>query len=155
MTPHPEGGFFKEVYRSKGIISKKNLPTEFSGDRNFGTSIYYLLTSDTFSAFHRINQDETWHFYEGSTIRIHEIDESGKYSFQDLGLDFSKGQVPQYTVFGKKWFAAKVSEPNSFTLVGCSVYPGFDFEDFELADKKDLVKNFPSHADIIKSLTRD
>ena len=78
LTKHPEGGYFKETYRSKGTIEKDNLPMTYQGKRNFCTSIYFLLKSNEFSAFHKINQDESWHFYEGSSITIHQISSSGE-----------------------------------------------------------------------------
>jgi hypothetical protein len=80
LKPHPEGGYFKEVYRSKGFINKTSLPSEFSGKRNYSKSIYFMLTSDNFSAFHKINQDEIWHFYKGSPIKLNVISDEGNYS---------------------------------------------------------------------------
>lgn len=154
LESHPEGGFFKETYRSKGVISKPSLPDNFSGNRNYSTGIYFLLTSDTFSAFHKINQDEMWHYYEGSPITIHMIDTEGVYHAQKLGLNIEEGEQPQYTVPAGVWFAANVNETNSYTLVGCTVSPGFDFADFELADPGKLVLSFPKHEQLIRRFTR-
>ncbi len=153
MSPHPEGGFYKEVYRSEGIIPKDSLQG-FSGDRNFCTSIYFLLTSDNFSAFHRIKQDEVWHFYKGSPLYVHVIDPQGKYTRHEIGLDLENGQEPQLTVPKGCWFASSVKNENDFCFVGCTVAPGFDFQDFELADRNSLIENYPQHTSIIKSLTR-
>ena len=108
LEKHPEGGYFKEVYRSDGKITSDNLGKEFTGDRNYCTSIYFLLTSDEFSAFHKINQDEIWHFYQGSTIRLHTISPEGKYNTILIGNDFKNGEVPQYTVPANYYFAAEV-----------------------------------------------
>ncbi|GAB5408161.1 MAG: hypothetical protein BalsKO_05260 [Balneolaceae bacterium] len=94
LKEHVEGGFYKETYRSNGIIKKGSTPEEFNGDRNYSTGIFFLLTSDTFSAFHRIKQDEMWHFYEGSPLTIHMIDGNGVYTFQRLGLDLEGGELP-------------------------------------------------------------
>ena len=154
LTKHPEGGYFKETYRSKGTIEKDNLPITYQGKRNFCTSIYFLLKSNEFSAFHKINQDETWHFYEGSTITIHQISPSGEYSKTTIGNDILNNQFPQYTVNGDYWFGATVDENDSYSLVGCTVAPGFDFEDFELAERSNLQKKFPKHKNIIEELTR-
>ncbi len=154
LAQHVEGGFYKETYRSEGTISEGSLSEEFEGPRNYSTGIYFLLTSDTFSAFHRIKQDEMWHFYEGAPLTIHIIDDQGNYSFHRLGLELGDQQSPQFTVPRGYWFAAEIEDPNSYTLVGCTVSPGFDFSDFELADRKALIESFPHHEHIIHRLTR-
>ncbi|MGY6647319.1 cupin domain-containing protein [Wenyingzhuangia sp. IMCC45574] len=154
LLPHPEGGYFKETYRSTQSIPKASLSKEFSGDRNHSTAIYFLLTSDTFSAFHKINQDEFWHFYKGTTIKLHMISPEGEYSSVLIGNNFNNGEVPQFVVPAQYWFAADVIESNSYALVGCTVAPGFDFDDFVLADRKELSNLFPSHSEIITRLTR-
>lgn len=154
LLPHPEGGFYKETYRSSQLISKEALHG-FSGDRNFCTSIYFLLTSANFSAFHRIKQDEIWHFYKGSPLLVHVIDQQGNYTCHEVGMDLVKGQCPQLTVPAGCWFASSVKEPDSYSFVGCTVAPGFDFEDFELARRSDLIAEFPQHAIIINELTRE
>jgi predicted cupin superfamily sugar epimerase len=153
LQPHPEGGFYKEVYRSEGIIPQSGL-LGFTGDRNFCTSIYFLLTSDNFSAFHRIKQDEIWHFYKGSPLYVHVIDKEGNYTRNTVGLDMEKGEVPQLVVPAGCWFASSVKFENDFSFVGCTVAPGFDFEDFELAEKVALTNEYPTHANIISQLTR-
>jgi predicted cupin superfamily sugar epimerase len=154
LVPHPEGGFYKEAYRSEGIISSKSLNGQFSGDRNYCTSIYFLLTSDNFSAFHRIKQDEIWHFYEGSPLFVHVIDEYGTYQKYELGADYKNGQVRQLVVPANLWFASSVKDEKSHSFVGCTVAPGFDFEDFEMADRNELIEEFPSFKNEITSLTR-
>jgi predicted cupin superfamily sugar epimerase len=154
LQPHPEGGYFKETYRSIGVIEQGSLGQNFNGDRNYATCIYFLLTSDTFSAFHRIQQDEIWHFYQGSAIHLHTISESGEHQEFLIGKDFSAGQRPQLIVPGNHWFAAAVIEKNAYALVGCTVSPGFDFGDFELADRKEMVQAFPQHKKLIMRFTR-
>lgn len=154
LTEHPEGGFYKETYRSEGTIPQGELGKYFSGDRNYSTGIYFLLTSGNFSAFHRIKQDEMWHFYEGDPLIIHMIDEKGSYSSQVIGLDLSNGQVPQFVVPKDVWFASEVLDKGTYSLVGCTVSPGFDFEDFELADRETLSNKFPDHKNIIERMTR-
>ena len=153
MLPHPEGGYYKEEYRSVGIIPNTSLP-QFSGDRNFCTSIYFLLTSDNFSGFHRIKQDEIWHFYSGSPLAVHVIDLEGKYTKHIIGMDLDKGYLPQLTVPANCWFASSVVNENDYSFVGCTVAPGFDFDDFELAKRNELIAEFPYHEAIIKTLTR-
>ena len=154
LLPHPEGGFYKETYRSNGIINKNALPDYFSGSRNYSTAIYFLLTSDNFSAFHRIKQDEIWHFYQGSPLYVHVIDKHGNYTRYAVGLNIEAGQVPQLVVPAGCWFASSVKEENSYSFVGCTVAPGFDFADFELANYEELASKYPKHRDIIKELTR-
>lgn len=154
LIPHPEGGYFKETYRSKGVIKGNALGGEFDGDRNFSTGIYYLLTSNDFSAFHRINQDEMWHFYDGSPLIIHMIAEDGHYSKVEVGNDIVNGQQLQYVVPAGVWFAAKVKEAGSYSLVGCTVAPGFDFKDFDLAKRDELINIYPDYKDIITTFTR-
>lgn len=153
LLPHPEGGFYRESYRASGEINTNSLDSDYSGARNYATAIYYLLTSNTFSAFHRIKQDETWHFYKGSPIRIHIIDQEGAYSSVDLGNDFNANQIPQFTVAGGVWFGATIIEDDSYSLVGCTVSPGFDFRDFELAIQTELIQQHPQHKNIISHLT--
>ncbi|TXD52069.1 MULTISPECIES: cupin domain-containing protein [unclassified Polaribacter] len=153
LTKHPEGGYYKEKYRSKGEILAKNLSDDFEGNRNYCTSIYFLLTSDKFSAFHKISQDEIWHFYTGTTLKLHMISLDGTYSFVMIGNDFVKGEIPQFTVPAHHYFAAEVTEKNSFSFTGCTVSPGFDFRDFVLPTCAELSKEFPEHSEIIAQLT--
>lgn len=154
LQPHPEGGYFKEVYRSSGFINEENLGEDFSERRNYATSIYFLLTSETFSAFHRIKQDEIWHFYKGSPIKLHVISDDGIYSNTIIGNDIEKEQNPQFVVKAKDWFAAEVIDKNAYSLVGCTVAPGFDFNDFELPEREILISKFPEHKNIITAFTR-
>jgi predicted cupin superfamily sugar epimerase len=154
LEPHPEGGFFRETYRSKEEIPGEHLGGHFSGSRNFSTCIYFLLTSDNFSAFHRINQDEIWHMYYGAPVRLHMISSKGQYSHHLIGADIADGQTPQFVVEGGNWFAAEVEMKDSYALMGCTVSPGFHYDDFELASKKELISMFPEHGKVINRLTR-
>ncbi len=154
LTEHPEGGFYKETYRSAGSIPQDVLGDIFTGERNYSTGIYFLLTTGNFSAFHRIRQDEMWHFYEGDPLIIHMIDQAGKYSTQEIGLNLHRNQLPQFVVPKNIWFASEVLENGTYSLVGCTVSPGFDFEDFELAKRDQFINNFPQHEEIIQRLTR-
>lgn len=154
LEPHPEGGFFKETYRSNEIIPKEALPERFSGDRSFSTSIYYLLDKDTFSAFHRIKQDEIWHYYDGTSLTIHIIDQGGSYFLRKLGKKMDEGETPQVVVPAGCFFAAEINDKESFSLTGCTVAPGFDFDDFEMPNRKELIARFPRHEEVIIRFTK-
>ena len=154
MKPHPEGGFFKETYRSNGVIPKEALSDGFDEQRNYCTAIYFLLTADIFSAFHRIKQDEIWHFYEGNAIDIHVIDTQGVYTKHTVGMNIDDGEFPQLVVPAGAWFASGLSKQNGYALVGCTVAPGFDFADFELAERTQLIRQYSQYEDVITRFTR-
>ncbi|MBT8263299.1 MAG: cupin domain-containing protein [Bacteroidia bacterium] len=155
LQPHPEGGYYRETYRSEGTIPVSVLGEPYSGDRNIATGIYFLITSGDFSAFHKIHQDEMWHYYKGAAMNLHLIAPDGKYTLKKIGNDLTTGEVPQHTVPGGYWFASEVSEENSFSLMGCTVAPGFDFKDFEMPSGSKLIGLFPQHKNIIDQLTRN
>ncbi len=155
LKPHPEGGFFRETYRSIGKIRPDSLDLIYTGERNHSTCIYFLLTSASFSALHRIHQDEIWHFYDGSPIHLHTLSPEGYYTKTVIGRDIDKGELPQVVVPGGTWFGATVVNEEEYSLVGCTVAPGFDFRDFEPGERTDLAGKFPEHQEIIKRLTRD
>lgn len=148
LEAHPEGGYFREIYRASETIGADGLPDRFLGDRSFSTSIYFLLTENIFSALHRIQSDELWFFHVGSSLSVHMIDPDGDYTCFNIGPD---GPF-QVVVPAGCWFGATVDE--GFALVSCAVAPGFDFDDFELAKRDGLVKIFPQHKDLIERLTR-
>jgi predicted cupin superfamily sugar epimerase len=148
LHKHPEGGFYKEIYRSETIAKFDG----FDGNRNLATGIYYLLEENDFSAFHRIKSDETWHFYDGETLELIEIDEEGELILTLIGNDIRNGDIPQYTVKAGNWFAAR--SRGEFSFVGCTVYPGFDFKDFEMAERTKLMNQFPDYHDVISLFTR-
>ncbi len=154
LLSHPEGGFFREVYRSGETIDGDALPERYSGDRNFSTSIYYLLRGEDFSAFHKLKSDEIWHFYYGSPLIVHIFDSDGKYSKLFLGNDFTKEETPQIVIPRGSVFAAEVSDKTSFALIGCTVAPGFDFADFELCEREKLFELFGEYRSLINGLTR-
>ena len=153
LKAHPEGGFFKETYRCNESVKKENLPSRFSGDRAHCTSIYFLLTSDNYSALHKISSDEMWHHYEGGTLEIFSIDENGKLTIHLLGKNIENNEEPQIVIKAGEWFGAKVKDKDTYTLAGCTVSPGFDFEDFTMADKNELLEKFPQHKDVIEKLS--
>jgi predicted cupin superfamily sugar epimerase len=154
LKPHPEGGFYKETYRSAATIAASCLPNEVKGDRSFSTAIYFLLQESDFSAFHRIKSDECWHFYEGGTLLIHVLQQNGSYSCTRLGRNIQEGETFQYVVPAGAWFASEPAASSFFALVGCTVAPGFDFADFEMASKENLLAQFPEHELLINRLCR-
>jgi predicted cupin superfamily sugar epimerase len=154
LRPHPEGGYYRETYRCQEVIARGHLPERFGGDRAVSTAIYYLLRSGELSALHRIKSDEGWHFYDGSPLTVHVLDVRGNYSTILLGRNLSAGEVPQAVVRAGDYFGATVNDPNSYSLVGCTVAPGFDFADFEMPSRQELFERFPQHRAIIERLTR-
>jgi predicted cupin superfamily sugar epimerase len=154
LLPHPEGGFYKEVYRSSLTIKADSLPPQFGGDRSISTSIYYLLQEGDFSAFHRIKSDELWHFYAGGTLLLHLINESGEYYTSSLGPNLATGETFQVLMPAGVWFASEPAPGTLFTLAGCTVSPGFDFLDFEMAEREQMIRQFPRHKAIIERLSR-
>jgi predicted cupin superfamily sugar epimerase len=153
LSKHPEGGYYREIYRSGEYIKKDHLPVRFSGDRCFSTSIYFLLMEDDFSEFHRIKQDEIWHFYEGSSLSLHIISQDGIYSRVILGRDILAGQILQHVVPAGCYFGASSDDKNSYSLIGCTVAPGFEFKDLEIPGRETLLSLFPQYSELIKQLT--
>lgn len=152
LQPHPEGGFYKEIYRSTEEIAKENLPPRYPGARAFATSIYYMLRGNDFSAFHRIQSDEIWSFIDGGAANIYSIGEDGQLKKEIIGT--GDGAVPQVVVPKQTWFAADLVDKKSFILLSCIVAPGFDFADFELADTNKLFEQFPLHSAVIEMYTK-
>lgn len=148
LAPHPEGGFYRETYRAEGSVQGR------SGARAASTAIYYLLRRDDFSALHRIASDEVWHFYSGASLTVHCLHEDGRHEAIRLGRDLARGEVFQAVVPAGAWFGARIEGEGEHALVGCTVAPGFDFADFELAERAALTARFPTHAALIFSLTR-
>lgn len=154
LQAHPEGGYFRETYRSQASLPAQQLPGDFPDRRHISTCIYFLLTADNFSAFHRIRQDEIWHFYYGAPLTLHLLTQDGAYQKHHIGMDIHQGAIPQFIVPGGAWFAAEVAQPGAFSFIGCTVAPGFDFADFELAQAAELIQVYPAQAELINRLTR-
>ncbi|MFN4146238.1 MAG: cupin domain-containing protein [Runella sp.] len=153
MQPHPEGGFFAETYRSSEMIPKEALPSRFVGNRSFCTGIYFLLESHHFSAFHRIQSDEMWHFYSGQPLEVFMIHHNGQLEVIRLGNNPEAGEVFQAVVPAGVWFGSRPAAQSQYSLVGCTVAPGFDFADFEMASRQQLLGDYPQHHQIIMQLT--
>lgn len=152
LQAHPEGGYFKETYRSKEHIPASGLPLRFSAERTFSTALYFLLLKDLFSTFHRIKSDECRHFYEGESLNVHVLHLNGSYELIRLGRNRENGEVYQAVVPAGALFASETSGEYSF--VGCTVAPGFDFTDFELAKAAKLKSEYPEYAGLIERLCR-
>jgi len=145
LMPHPEGGWYRETYRSDVSVE----------GRAVATGIYFLLTSDNISHLHKIDAEEMWHFYAGDPLTVHVIDAAGEYSTLSIGPDLKGGQVFQAVVPAGVWFGSTVDKAGGFVLVGCTVSPGFEFEGFELAERESLLALYPKHATIIERLTKE
>ena len=145
LKSHPEGGFYVETYRSSESIPGK--------DRQLLTSIYFLITGDSISRFHRIQSDECWYFHEGSPLLVHSILPTGEHQITELGLDFTQNQVPFHLVPAKTIFGSHLKNDEGYAFVSCAVAPGFDFHDFELFTSEELTNRYPDHQAIITKLT--
>lgn len=153
MQPHPEGGYFVETYRAAEVIPHEALPERFSGSRSFGTGIYFLLENHHFSALHRIQSDELWHFYAGGPLHVYVIHKDAALQIIKLGNDPDQGEVFQAVVPAGAWFGSKPAANTTYSLVGCTVAPGFDFADFEMASRPQMLQQYPQHATEINLLT--
>lgn len=138
LTRHPEGGYYREVYRSKEKIQREN-----GTMKNAGTSIYYLLENDDKSHFHRVASDELWFFHQGEPLILFFITKEGNFETITLGNNLVIGELPQYVISAGSWFGAFLKNGNGFSLMSCVVTPGFDFSDFELAKKEELLQIYP------------
>jgi predicted cupin superfamily sugar epimerase len=149
LVRHIEGGFYRQIYASKKQCKEH-------GNRDLATCIFYLLDGNDFSAFHKINGDEIWHFFIGSSLTIYILNEKdSKLKIVKLGKDWDKGENLQVIINEGNWFAAEVNDKSAFTLVGCTVIPGFEFKNFKLAEKKSLLLKFPSYKRIIEKLAKE
>ena len=145
LRPHPEGGWYRETYRSAERVT-----TERGAVRRATTAIYFLLTASTFSAFHRLASDETWHFYRGDPVTLEIIDPSGVHARKVIG----HGDDLQATIAAGAYFAAHVDAADGWALVGCDVSPGFEFADFQLTTRSMLSAAYPQHGPLIARYTR-
>ena len=154
LSPHPEGGYFRETYRSNEKLENAALPGRYEGGRNISTAILYLITSDAFSAMHRLKTDEILHFYAGAPAVVFMVYPSGEGEKIMLGSDIAAGEAPQVTAPRGAWFGIRVAGGGDYTLLGSTVAPGFDFKDFEMGDREKLTAEYPQHSESIKLFTR-
>lgn len=156
LKPHPEGGSYAEFYRSTDILTSHGLPPRFGSDRSAATAIYYLLRSGERSLFHKIKSDELWIHLGGGALNLVEIAETtGRMKEYTVGHDIEHGEVFSCVIPAGHWFAARPQEEVEYSLSVCVVAPGFDFEDFELATRLELLALFPDHAGVIHDFTRE
>jgi predicted cupin superfamily sugar epimerase len=167
LTPHPEGGYFRETYRAAESVPPDALPARYGGARALSTAIYFLLPAGECSALHRIRSDELWHYYAGDPLTLVTIDDAGLLTTHVLGPEVERGERFQVLAPAGVWFGAEVPDRSpsggasdvpggvsrAFTLVGCTVAPGFDFADFELGTRTELVRRYPQHRAVIEHLT--
>lgn len=154
LTPHPEGGFFGEIYRSAETIPASALPDRYAGPRSFGTAIHYLLTPDSFSAMHRVQSDEMFHFYLGDPVELVQLHPDGTGVRLLLGSDLPAGVRPVALVPRGVWQGLRLLPGGRYALLGATVTPGFDYADFELGNREDLIAEYPAFRDSIRQLTR-
>jgi predicted cupin superfamily sugar epimerase len=155
MEPHPtEGGWFVETYRCPESAEGDGLPGRYAASRTHSTAIYYLLTPDTFSEIHRLRSDEVYHFYLGDPVEMLQLRPNGTGEVLTLGTDLASGQRPQVLVPREVWQGSRLVEGGRFALLGCTVAPGFEPEDYDGGAREDLVRRYPEYASLIKALTR-
>ena len=154
LQPHPEGGYFREIYRATDQISADALPMRYQGPRAFSTSIYFLLTGTQISTLHRLASDEQWHFYDGSTLLLELITPDGSLREVRLGRRTTAGEQFQAVIPAGTWMGAQLARHRGYALIGCTVAPGFEFQDFEAGQRSDLLERFPQHRKLITALTR-
>jgi predicted cupin superfamily sugar epimerase len=148
LKPHPEGGYYSETYRSA-----ESLINNEGNKRSVCTAIYYMLENDDKSNFHRIKSEELWFFHQGEPLEILVLENGGIKTIL-LGNNILNGEIPQAIVPANTWFAARIKNGKGYSLVSCTVAPGFDFADFELAKKEDLIKEYPNLQEVIEEFTR-
>lgn len=154
LKPLPrEGGLYRETYRSDEVIPNDALPKRYSGSKNFGTAIYYLLTPDTKSLIHKLSSDEIYHYYLGDPVEMIQLlpDFTGKII--TLGSSIMDGNIVQAAVPRFCWQGMTLKKGGRFALMGTTVAPGFEFEDFQLGNREDLIKQYPDFRDQIINLT--
>lgn len=155
LRPHPvEGGYFIETYRSAERLPAGTLPFRYEGARAVSTAIYYLLTPDTFSAMHRLASDEVFHFYLGDPMEMLQLWPDGSHRVVVIGPDLEAGQRPQVLVPQGIWQGARLRPGGRFALLGTTVAPGFDYADYDPAERTHLLTTHPTAHAMITALTR-
>jgi len=155
LIPHPEGGYYRETYRSVETIPDNVLPNRYKGDRTYGTAIYYLLTPDTFSALHRLKTDEVYHFYLGAPVEMLQLLPGGSGRVIKLGNEIKTGMHLQVAVSRGMWQGSRLIRGGKYALLGATVAPGFEFTDLEIGHRDELLQFYPQFQDLIVDLTKD
>jgi predicted cupin superfamily sugar epimerase len=155
LEPHPiEGGYFVQTYRCELPIPKVSLPASYPADRTMSTAIYYLLTPDTFSAMHSLPGDEIFHFYLGDPVEMLQLNPDGTGEVVVLGQDLASGMRLQHVVLGGIWQGSRLRAGGEYALLGTTMSPGFDYDDYETGDRQQLSAEYPEFSERIASLTR-
>jgi len=154
LNKHPEGGYFREIYRSNEKIPRLALPARYKKSRNFSTHIYFLLLKDEPSMLHRLKSDEIWHLYDGGPLTLHVISQSGRLTTVILAKNIEGKSSPCAVIPRNSWFGATIDGTADYCLLGCTVAPGFDFDDFKLADRRKMLMKYPEYRNIIETLTK-
>lgn len=149
-----EGGYYVETYRSTEKTIPLLLPVRYTGERAFATAILYLLTPDTCSRLHKLTSDEIWHFYLGDSVTMLQLHPDGSSDVIDLGPDVTKDHQVQVTVPKDTWQGAFLKHKGEFALMGTTTAPGFEFDDFDLGRREQLLEQYPSRRDLILKLTK-
>jgi predicted cupin superfamily sugar epimerase len=156
LQPHPkEGGYFRETYRCDDHLAVGHLPRRYRSDHSASTAIYYLLTPTSISPLHRLATDEVFHFYLGSPVRMLQLGPGHVSREIVLGPDLIAGQHVQVLAPRGIWQGSILEPGGGFALLGCTVAPGFEYEDYEHGQRAELIKEFPQHAELIRRLTTE
>lgn len=154
LIAHPEGGSYIQTYKSKEMIASNALDPRYGAARSTGTAIYYLLEPGTFSELHLLKSDEIFHFYLGDPVEQLQLWPDGSSRVVLIGSDLERGQVPQLVVSKNVWQGARLAAGGNFALLGCTVAPGFEFEDYDSGTRESLIQQYPSQSELITALTR-
>ncbi len=145
LKPLPEeGGFYRETYRSEEKLNE---------NKNTKTAIYYLVSPTSFSALHKLKQDEIFHFYAGDPVEMLQLKPDGASEVITMGNDFFNKQVPQVVVKAGIWQGTRLKTEGQWALLGTTCSPAFDFSDFSIAEKEMLIQNYPTQKEMIEKLT--
>jgi uncharacterized protein len=157
LQPHPrEGGWYVRTYEAAEKLGAEAFAdTRYGEARRTGTAIYYLLEPDTFSEMHRLKSDEVFHFYAGEAVEMLQLTGEGKGARVVIGNDLLLGQRPQVVVERGVWQGSRLVEGGGWALLGCTVSPGFEFEDYEAGVREQLCDAWPEFAAEIRALTRE
>jgi uncharacterized protein len=151
-----EGGFFRQTYKnSSASIPARHFGIDSNSGRQISTAIYYLITKDDFSALHRVKSDEIFHFYCGDSVELIQVTKDGNVTRDLLGGNIFAGENPQIVVPKGNWQGLKLSGETRWALMGTTVAPGFEYEDFEIGIREELIEKFPSHRNLILEFTRE
>ncbi len=150
-----EGGHYVETHRSAEQIPAHCLPERYGHPKAFSTAIYYLLTPDTFSALHRLRMEEVYHFYAGDPVELLNLYPDGSHRFISFGSDVLAGQQPQVIVPKYTWQGCRLAAGGKFALMGTTVAPAFDYDDYEHGNRDELIRLYPECAELITALTRE